>query len=136
MLLILAEGANGKTYEQLSTVLRLPKDLTKIRMVFKYLQHALTKEGNSAVELIADQILFSDINRPIDPYFENVIEHTYAADYFAVNFQEPSETVKMINDYVRKKVKGKITDVIDASVLNQAQMVLISTLFFQGQWKV
>lgn len=135
MLLILAEGAVGKTHDQLSTILRLPNDITKIRSVYKYLQHAFTKE-NSAIELIADQILFSDVNRPIDIDFENVIEHTYEADYFAVNFQRPSETIRTINDYVSRKVKGKINDVIDTSVLNEAQMVLISVLFFQGQWKV
>lgn len=135
MLLILAEGAAGRTYEQLAKVLHLPKDLSKIRQVYKYLQHAFTKK-NSAIELISDQILFSDVNRPINVEFEYDIEHTYEADYFAVNFQDQSGTVQLINEYVRQKVKGKISDVIDASVLSEAQMVLISVLFFQGQWKV
>lgn len=135
MLLILNEGATGITHEQLTKVLHLPKDLSKIRHVYKFLQHAFTEE-NSAIELISKQILFSDVNRPINIEFEHDVEHTYEADYFPVNFQDQIGTVQKINNYVRQKVKGKITDVIDASVLSEAQMVLISVLFFQGQWEV
>lgn len=135
MLLILNEGATGITHEQLKKVLHLPKDLSKIRQVYKYLQHAFTKE-NSAIELISDQILFSDVNRPINIEFQYDVEHTYEADYFPVNFQDQSGTIQKINDYVQQKVKGKISNVIDASVLSEAQIVLISVLFFQGHWKV
>lgn len=135
MLLLLAEGSQGQTYEQLATVLRLPSDLTKIRRVYKYLQSAFV-QNNTAIQLNSNQVLFCDINRPVDIDFQEKLEHTYEADYFPVNFIERFDAVNKINNYVREKVKGKIDRIIEPNDLNNANMVLVSAMFFQGQWKV
>lgn len=135
LLLLLAEGSSGQTYEQLHTVLRLPPDLTKIRRVYKYLQSAF-KENTTAIELDVNQVLFCDIHRPIDIDFQDKLEHTYEADYFPVNFIERFDAVRIINNYVSAKVRGKINRIIEPDDLNDANMVLISAIFFQGQWKV
>lgn len=134
-MLLLAEGSAGRTYEQLANVLRLPADLTKIRMVYKYLHSAFT-ENNTAVELDVNQVLFCDINRPIDVAFEEKLEHTYDADYYPVNFIETIETVDTINRYVKEKTKGKIDQILNAGDLKHAYMVLVSAIYFQGRWKV
>lgn len=135
VLLLLAEGSSGRTYEQLATALRLPANLSKIRMVYKYLHKAFT-ENNASVEIDANQVLFCDINRPIDNEFQEKIEHTYDADYYPVNFIDTAGTVKKINSYVRQKTKGKIDRIIESNDLKDAFMVLVSAIFFQGQWKV
>lgn len=131
----MAEGSSGQTYAQLKRVLRLPADLSKIRMIYKYLQSAFA-QNSTAIELITNQVLFCDINRPIDIDFQDKLENTYEADYFPVNFLDKYNTVNQINSYAREKVKGKIDKIIDAGDLNDAHMVLISAIFFQGQWKV
>lgn len=135
LLLLLAEGASGKTYEQLATVLRLPSDLTKIRRVYKYLQDAF-EQNNTAIELTMNQVLFCDINRPIDIEFQDKLEDTYEADYFPVNFIDRYQAVDQINKYIRQKVKGKIDRIVEVNDLNEANMMLISAIFFQGRWKV
>lgn len=135
MLLLLAEGSSDKTYEQLATVLRLPPDLTKIRRVYKYLQSAFA-QNNTAIELTTNQVLFCDINRPVDIDFQDKLEHTYEADFFPINFIDRFDAVNKINSYVKEKVKGKIDRIIEPSDLNNANMVLVSAIFFQGQWKV
>lgn len=135
MLLLLAEGSSGDTYEQLATVLRLPPDLTKIRRVYKYLQSAF-EQNNTAIALTTNQVLFCDINRPVDIDFQDKLEHTYEADYFPINFIDRFDAVNKINSYVREKVKGKIDRIVEPSDLNNTNMVLVSAIFFQGQWKV
>lgn len=135
MLLLLAEGSSGDTYEQLATVLRLPPDLTKIRRVYKYLQSAF-EQNNTAIALTTNQVLFCDINRPVDIDFQDKLEHTYEADYFPINFIDRFDAVNKINSYVREKVKGKIDRIVEPSDLNNTNMVLVSVIFFQGQWKV
>lgn len=135
MLLLLAEGSSGRTYEQLANVLRLPADLTKIRSVYKYLQNALT-ENNTAIELNMNQVLFCDLNRPIDIDFEQKLEHTYDADYYPISFIETVETLTKINHYVKEKTNGKINQIINANDLMDAHMILVSAIYFQGQWKV
>lgn len=135
LLLLLAEGSSGRTYEQFAAVLRLPNDLTKIRRIYKYIQGAF-RQKNAAIELITNQVLFSDINRPIDINFQDILEHTYEADHFPVDFTQTFQTVNKINAYVRDKVKGKIEKIIDPGDAYSANLLLISAIFFQGQWKV
>lgn len=135
LLVLLAEGAAGSTYMQLSEILRLPADLTEIRKVYKYMDQALMI-NNSAVELSTNQVLFSDANRPIDIDFQYKLEHVYEADYYPVNFAQPTETYEKINNYVKKKTGGRINEIVQMNELNEAQMILISAIFFQGRWKV
>lgn len=135
LLLLLAEGSSGRTYEQLASVLRLPADLTRIRMVYKYMQSAFA-QNNSAIQLESNEVLFGDINRPIDFDFQQILETTYAADYYPVNFIHQLETVNTMNNYVNHKTRGKIGRIVEASDLSDAFMVLISAIFFQGRWKV
>lgn len=134
-MLLLAEGSSGQTYEQLARILRLPPDLTKIRRVFKYLQSAFTV-NDTATELITNQVLFCDINRPIDIDFEEKLERDYEADYFPLSFIDQNNAVNKINNYVRENTKGKIDSIVESGDLNAAQMVLVSAIFFQGHWKV
>lgn len=135
LLLLLAEGSSGQTYEQLARILRLPPDLTKIRRVFKYLQSAFTV-NNTAIELITNQVLFSDINRPIDIDFQEKLERSYEADYFPLSFIDQNNAMNKINNYVRENTKGTIDCIVESGDLNAAQMVLVSAIFFQGHWKV
>lgn len=133
--MLLAEGAAENTYKQLSAILRLPGDLTEIRTVYKYMDEALMI-NNSAVQLSTSQVLFSDANRPIELDFQYKLEHVYEADYQAVDFANPQETYDKINGYVKKKTGGRINEIVQFNDLNQAQMILISAIFFQGRWKV
>lgn len=135
LLVLLAEGAAGTTYTQLSKVLRLPGDLKEIRAVYKYMEQALMI-NNSAVQLTTNQVLFSDQNRPIELDFQYKLEHVYEADYQPVNFANPTETYSKINGYVKNKTGGRINEVVQMNELDRAQMILISAIFFEGRWKV
>lgn len=135
LLLLLAEGSSGRTYDQLRSVLRLPADLSKIRMVYKYV-HGAFAQNNTAIELKTKQVLFCDINRPIDIDFQDKLENTYGDDYYPVDFLDKYNTVNQINSYVRDKVNGKIDRIIESNDLGDAHMLLISAVFFQGRWKV
>lgn len=131
----MAEGSAGRTYEQLANVLRLPADLSRIRMIYKYL-HSAFVENNTAIELNVNQVLFCDLNRPIDIDFEQILEQTYDADYYPVNFIDTVGTANTINSYVRANTNGKIDRIIETDDLKDAYMVLVSAIFFQGQWRV
>lgn len=135
LLVLLAEGAEGSTYTQLSKVLRLPANLTEIRTFYKNDQQLLMI-NNSGAQLSTNQVLFSDANRPIEIDFQYKLEHVYEADYQPVNFANPNETYNKINGYVKKKTGGRINEIVPLEELNQAQMILVSAIFFQGRWKV
>lgn len=134
-MLLLAEGSAERTFEQLAKVLRLPADLTRIRMVYRYLLSAFA-ENNTAVELSMNQVLFCDINRPIDIDFQEKLENIYDADYYPMNFIDSVATSGKINAYVKQQTQGRIEQIIQSNDLKMVNMLLVSAIFFQGQWKV
>lgn len=131
----MAEGSAQRTYQQLADVLRLPADLTRIRMIYRYLQSAFG-ENNTAVELTMNQVLFCDINRPIDIDFQEKLEHIYDADYYPVNFIDSIGTIAKINAYVKQQTQGRIEHILQSNDLKMVSILLVSAIFFQGRWKV
>lgn len=135
LLVLTAEGASGNTYTQLQQVLRLPEDISYLRMAYKHVQDSLIV-NTSTVQVDINQVLFSDLNRPVDNEFSYKLEHIYEADHIPVNFMKQTDTYTKINQYVNEKTHGKIPKIVNMDDLREAQMILISALFFRGQWKV
>lgn len=53
-----------------------------------------------------------------------------------VNYRQTLEAQSHINGYVAKATKGMIDYLVNERDLLDAHLVLISTIFFKGQWKV
>lgn len=135
LLVLTAEGADGDTYNQLQQVLRLPEDLSYLRMAYKHIQKSLNV-NTSNVEVAINQALFSDINRPIESEYSYKLDNNYDAEHMPVNFHNADEAYNRINQYVSDQTRGKIRKIVNKDDLNDAQILLISALFFRGQWKV
>lgn len=135
LLMLIAEGAAGQSFTQMEKTLHFPKELKYVRTAYKEFQRLLVV-NTSTIELAVNQALFSDVNNPIDRGYENILEKDYEADHVRVNFQIPSKATKTINDHISEKTRGKIQNVIKPEDLTDAQLLLTSTIFFKGQWKV
>lgn len=135
LLVLTAEGAEGDTYNQLQQVLRLPEDLSYLRMAYKHIQKSLNV-NTSNVEVAINQALFSDINRPVENDYAYKLDNNYDAEHVPVNFHNMDAAYNQINEYVSNQTRGKIRKIINKDDLSDAQMILISALFFRGQWKV
>lgn len=135
LLILTAEGADGNTYTQLQQVLRLPEDLSYLRMAYKHIQKSLNVNTTN-VEVAINQALFSDVNRPVDYDYAYKLENNYQAEHMPVNFHNADDAMNQINDYVNKQTHGKIRKIVNKDDLSEAQMLMISALFFRGQWKV
>lgn len=135
LLVLTAEGAEGDTYNQLQQVLRLPEDLSYLRMAYKHIQKSLNVNTTN-VEVAINQALFSDINRPVESEYAYKLDNNYDAEHMPVNFHNSEEAYNKINQYVSDQTRGKIRKIVNKDDLNDAQILLISALFFRGQWKV
>lgn len=80
--------------------------------------------------------MFSDQNRPIDNDFEDKLLRVYEADQVPVNFHDAIDAYHTINDYVNAKTHGKISKIVTIDDLKDAQMILVSAIYFKGQWMV
>lgn len=135
LLVLIAEGANDKSFEQLQKVLRLPNDLYSLRAAYKQFQRLLLV-NTTTVQLAVNQALFSDINRPLQNDYANILAYDYEADHIPVNFQSPAVAVKQINDHISYRTQGKIQNVVKQEDLLETQLLLTSSIFFKGKWKV
>lgn len=135
LLTLLAEGATDNTLTELQRTLRLPNDLTVLRREFSQYQNFLTIK-TPTVELLAGQALFSDLNRPIDPVYGSRLFNDYRADHIPVNFNDPPSAAIDINNYISHRTNGKIHSLIKPEDLTDAHLLLTSTIFFKGKWKV
>lgn len=82
------------------------------------------------------QAIFLDINRPASNEFSNNVQRDYGAEIFGINFQQPVEASQQINNLIRDATRGLIPYSILPQELKDAEMVLMTALYFKGQWKV
>lgn len=152
LLMLTAEGAAGNTYTQLQNVMGLPNDLTYIREGYRHIQKSLKYATNSSmcvhflmqffrvntstIELAVEQAMFSDKNRPVERDYEDKLLRVYEADIVPIDFHDNIAAYYDINDYVELKTHGKISKIVQPEDLLDLQMVLISAIFFKGEWKV
>lgn len=134
-MVLLAEGADGDSFTQMEKTLHLPNELTYLRTAYRSFQRLLVV-NTSTIELAVNQALFSDLNRPISDNYAIILGNDYEADHMPLNFHEPKSAVKIINDHISERTRGKIQNVIKADDLTDAQLLLTSTIYFKGQWKV
>lgn len=135
LLVLLAEGSDGETYNQMAKVLNLPPELTHVRTAYKSFQRKLNV-NLTTIELAVNQAIYTDTNRPIYSYYANILEEDYEADHMAVNFRNAAIATKTINDHVKAQTRGKITEIVRDTDLKDAQLLLTSAVYFKGQWKV
>lgn len=134
-MILIAEGAVDQSLAQLKNVLHLPNDLTRLQTAYTDIQRVLTM-NTSATQLTVSQALFFDANRPVENTYANTLMKGYMADHFSVNFRAANEAAKTINDYINYRTNGKIKNVVSPEDLIDTQLLLTSSIFFKGLWKV
>ncbi|XP_031635846.1 serine protease inhibitor 77Ba-like [Contarinia nasturtii] len=133
LMLLLAEGATGQSFDQLKEALGIPQNLTELRNTYGHIERTLT--GSSAIELEMSQAVIYDTNRPIIPEYRQVVESEYKADLLPVNFVNTREAAKVVNEHIRLKTHDKIQNFLEPSDLTDVQLLLASVNFFKGKWK-
>lgn len=134
-MLLIAEGATDESLQQLQKVLHLPNNFSNLRQAYKQFQRLLLV-NTTTVQLAVNQALFSDLNRPVENDYANILSYDYEADHIPINFQNPALAVQRINDHISFRTQGKIRDVVKPEDLLETQLLLISSIFFKGKWKV
>jgi serine protease inhibitor len=132
LLVLLSEGASGNTFDEIQRTLNLP-DKRTLRSAYKVIDGILSKNTED-IKLSTFQALVTDRNRPANPSYSDTIEGTYKADLLSVDFSQPKNAYDTINDYAYTKTNGELTKIITPADVLKAQMILLSGIYFQGQW--
>lgn len=133
VLALIREGSGGKTSSQLQKALHLHESNKAIRAAYRKLNQVVHVSGNG-VEMIGANVLFTDINRPLQWEFEYLAERIYKSAVHPVNFMNPSATADIINQWVANVTHNRITQLVHEEDMKAPHLVIANGNFFKGKW--
>lgn len=124
-----ANGAEGKTLEQMESVLGLTVDELN-RYLYSY-QKTLP-QGEAYQLHLANSVWFTDSERfTANADFLQTNADYYGADIYQAPFGE--QTCQDINNWVKQKTNDMIPEIID-QIPSRAIMYLVNALAFEAEW--
>ena len=111
LLMLIAEGAEGESLNQIANALKITPNLQPIRDLFNILNGTLSTPSDG-VFLSQFNALITDTNRPIPREYEDDMEKIYKADIIPVDFTNPNAVYNNINSYVSNKTNGQIRKIV------------------------
>ncbi|XP_012166704.2 leukocyte elastase inhibitor isoform X2 [Bombus terrestris] len=144
ILAIVLAGSAGRTFDEASKVLGLEAgiDISQnsevVHQMFGVLLSQLQSKESAGILL--PQLNFATAayvqdGFPILPQFKLLSKEIYQTDIFNVDFiRNGKGAEEMINMWVRQKTKGKITSILNHVPGSGTAMILLSALYFNGEW--
>ncbi|XP_030628645.1 protein Z-dependent protease inhibitor [Chanos chanos] len=133
----LSLAAKGSTLSQILTGLNLAALERKgqselIPQLFHNLQGNITQ--HEAMKLHQGTALFVQLNYEVEKAFSDQIKKFFNADVFNVDFGKPAVSMANINEYVKQRTGDKVKQMV-TSIEPLTQLMLLNTIFFQGDWE-
>ncbi|KAK5639320.1 hypothetical protein RI129_011812 [Pyrocoelia pectoralis] len=135
LLAIITEGANGATAQQLEQVLGLPSNKEPFRRNYKSFTKYLQQKTED-VQLDLNGAIFTTKEQNLNRAYQTLVKSFYGVDIMPTNFTNLKEAVTMINAYVSQATKNRIRNFVKLDDVINAEIMLVSTLFFKGRWKI
>ena len=129
-LALVANGANGKTLQEMESVLGGGMKIADLNKYLHSYVNGLPSSENCSLN-IANAIWFQKgINVKKD------FLRTNATYYGAAAYQSKfdKQTVKDINNWVSRETSGKITELVDDLDAKKDMMLLANAMYFDGAW--
>lgn len=89
-----------------------------------------------SVELLSSQSIFIDQHRPQDIRYIDSLQRKFKVKLETMDFEDTVSAARLINNHVVNQTRGKIASVVQPQFLVNAKMVLTSSIYFNGKWKV
>ncbi|XP_032764757.1 serine protease inhibitor A3B-like [Rattus rattus] len=137
VLSFLSLGAKGKTLEEILEVLRFNLTETPKADFHQGFGHVLQRLSHpeDQVQISRGNALFVGKHLQIQNEFKRKVRALYQTEVFTVDFQQPREVKKLINDYVKKQSQEKIKELV-SDLDGNTFIMIVSDLIFMGKWKV
>ncbi|XP_043648742.1 serine protease inhibitor 77Ba [Drosophila teissieri] len=132
LLVLLYEGSEGETYNQLKKGLRINVEDEKLRGAYKVWSSFLNIT-TSTIEVASLQAIYTSKEYHIKDNYREAIQN-YNVQPMEVDFYSPDSVVQ-INEDTNRTTRGLIPYTILPQDIYGAKMFLLSSLYFKGQWK-
>ena len=128
-------GARGETEKDMARTLEINAiDPTKVDEGARDLLARLDGKGDGWQVAIANS-LWGQKGTAFAPAFTKVAETSYRAALGVVDFVGDADgAAKTINDWVSKETRERIKDLVKASMVKGATLVLTNAVYFKAEW--
>ena len=129
---MVAEGAEGDTYQQFAQVLGWgDATLYEVACYYQKMVEGLVK-ADANVKFTSANSFWAAKDLTLKPDYLSRLKEYYAAEGYSVNFADPA-TLNQINRWCSDKTDGKIPKMLDALDSN-TRLTLINALLFKAPW--
>uniref|UniRef100_U5EYE5 Putative salivary serpin n=1 Tax=Corethrella appendiculata TaxID=1370023 RepID=U5EYE5_9DIPT len=132
LLVLIREGAFSNTKDELDNFLEI-KNIYGFSNDFKDIQNNLTISRND-VEVLLGQFLFLNSNTNLNVFYEKLLEQDYGTKIEQIDFKQVKQAYDSITSQVQKATKGFIKRALNPLDIAQTNLIIISALYFKGQW--
>jgi serpin B len=129
-----ANGASGKTLEEIVGALGFGDDLGKLNSLCNKLLNELPALDKEVKLQLADAILVND-QYPLLTSFKEKVESTYYAAVENMSFADPDAVATRINDWASRNTNGLIDKMLEPDQIHpNALAFLMNALYFKAPW--
>jgi serpin B len=129
-------GAEGKTAEEMASVLRFPFGRERLHPAFAAVIKEVKGARSQDCQLNVANGLWAQRDYRFREKFKRIVKADYDAESRELDFTKASEEARqLINDWVKKQTEGKIEDLIaPGGITAQTRLVLANAIYFRGRW--
>ncbi len=130
-----AEGAGGKTLEEMRNTLELSNDSSANRQGFESLLDSLNAK-NASYNLSVANAIWIEKTFSVKQEFSSALSTYYSASAQQADFVNDADGErKNINNWVAGKTNNKILDLIPQGGINpMTRLVIANAIYFKGNW--
>jgi len=129
---MVSTGAKGKTLQQIQAAFFFPSSPS---LQLGYQQAIPTIRSTDIFIMEAANTIFAMVDFPFLPEFEEILTRNFHSSIQRVVFGDP-DVADAINNWVEGITKDMIKNLITENMLSSVtRMVLISCIYFKGDWK-
>ncbi|CAK1601161.1 unnamed protein product [Parnassius mnemosyne] len=129
-------GSVGRSYDELAKALGFSEDILTNRRnheMFGELLQRVNSNDSWSKTMLADAV-FVDEQSQLRAAYRSYLHRVYKGDVLSVNFRDAVKVKEMINKWVSEQTKGKLDQFLKQSLPMNTKVVLLSALYFSGQW--
>jgi len=134
-LALTAEGARGKTADEIFAVSHIPRNDAIRRPGFAAMNAMLNSAGSGSTLRVANA-LWAEKTHPFLPGYIGIARQYYAANATSLDFTGAPEASRLtINQWVEEKTNNKIQNLLSSGSITPAtRLVITNAVYFNGTW--
>lgn len=129
------EGARNNTVVEMENVLHVEQSNDSFHQYMQSLYNYLN--NNDEYNVSTANALWPDVGFTLLDEFVDIIETYYGGKASEVEYGNPEEAARIINEWVENQTNNLIKNLVPASAINPlTKLILTNAIYFKGLWQV